>query len=731
MSLPAFAESLRRLWALEKFTYSLRVFIALSGVMAGCWLTDQIALVIPLFLGVIASALAETDDSWLGRIRASGVTLVCFAVAAFAVKLLMPYPLLFVAGLALSTFVLTLFGALGDRYATLGQATLILSVYTMIGVDQGKMTTTFWHEPLLLTLGASWYSLLSVIWHALFAHQPVQQGLATLFVELSSYLKIKATLLEPVKELDIEERRLALARQNGRVVAALNLVKETILSRMDGSGGQKVNRYLRLYFIAQDIHERASSSHYPYHQLSKTFFHSDVLFRCQRLLDQQGKACKRLAFAIRLRKPFDYGDTRQAHTDLQASLTYLQEQQRPEWRRLLRSLNALADNLASLEQRLATTNNPDALASDQDSVLFDHNPRTLKQAWQRLRQHLSVTSLLFRHALRLSIALCIGYGVLHAIHPSQGYWILLTTVFVCQPNYGATRIRLGQRVGGTVVGLIAGWALITLFPSPLIQSLIAVVAGVSFFVTRKSQYALATGFITLMVVCCFNQVGNGYGLIWPRLVDTVLGTLIAGLAVFTILPDWQGRQLHRVVANVLDCNGRFLRQLMQQYATGKKDDLDYRVARRDAHNADAALSTALSNMRLEPGHFRKDAEVCFPVLVVSHTLLSYLSALGAHRHVLQDVAGDEVLDQAAEVIVSQLQRMAEDLAERRPVTPAQPDEQATLLALEQLADGLDDQHRLVQTQLLLISQQLAPLRERLQEMQQRVASAAPALTEQK
>ena len=34
----------------------------------------------------------------------------------------------------------------------------------------------------------------------------------------------------------------------------------------------------------------------------------------------------------------------------------------------------------------------------------------------------------------------------------------------------------------------------------------------------------------LMVLFCFNQVGDGYGLIWPRLFDTLLGSLIAAAA---------------------------------------------------------------------------------------------------------------------------------------------------------------------------------------------------------
>ncbi|MDU8628653.1 FUSC family protein, partial [Pseudomonas syringae group sp. 243L2] len=69
---------------------------------------------------------------------------------------------------------------------------------------------------------------------------------------------------------------------------------------------------------------------------------------------------------------------------------------------------------------------------------------------QRIRLQLTPTSLLFRHGLRMALALMAGYGVLHLIHPVNGYWILLTTVFVCRPQYGATRVRLVQRIVGTV-----------------------------------------------------------------------------------------------------------------------------------------------------------------------------------------------------------------------------------------------------------------------------------------
>jgi YccS/YhfK family integral membrane protein len=714
MASKSLRNTFRRLWALDKFSYSVRVFIALTGSMALCWYQNEMSLLIPLFLGIIASALSETDDSWQGRLNALAVTLVCFSIAALSVELLFPYPVLFICAFAFAAFCLTMLGALGERYGAIAYATLILSVYTMIGVDQrGGEVTDFWHEPMLLVAGAAWYGLLSVLWQMLFSNQPVQQALARLFRELGLYLKIKSELFEPIRTLDVEARRLELAKQNGKVVAALNVTKEIILNRV-GSGrpGSKVSRYLKLYFLAQDIHERASSSHYPYNSLAEAFFHSDVLFRCQRLLRQQGNACRDLSVSIQLRQPFIYDDSfAHALEDLRASLEHLRIQSNPAWRGLLRSLRALANNLATLDRLLSDASNPDALADATDSSLLDRSPRNFKDVWTRLRLQLTPTSLLFRHALRLPLALVIGYITLHLIHPSQGYWIILTTVFVCQPSYGATRRKLGQRIIGTAIGLTAGWILFDLITTPVLQSMCAVLAGVVFFVNRTTRYTLSTAAITVMILFCFNQVGNGYGLFLPRLMDTLLGSLIAGLAVFLFLPDWQGRRLNKVLANTLSCNSIYLRQIMQQYAKGKSDDLAYRLARRNAHNADAALSTTLANMLMEPGHFRKEADVGFRFLVLSHTLLSYLSGLGAHRETqLPDEVREQLIEGAGANLAASIDEIAQSLAMREPVAVQSDVEEALATELEQMPEEIDEGQRLVQTQLALICRQLGPLR---------------------
>jgi YccS/YhfK family integral membrane protein len=705
---------LRRLWARDTFVYSLRVFLALGIVMAGCWLAGTMDHVLPVFLGIIACALAETDDTWRGRLRTQAAVLACFSLTALVVHAVFGHPWLFAVVLATAAFGLTMMGAVGERYRAVSSATLILAIYLTIGLDHGGAARggqPFWLEPMLMVAGAAWYGLLSVAWAAAFANQPVQQSLSELFRLLGGYLQLKARLFEPVRGLDMEQRRVALAQHNGQVVRALNAAKDTLFARLgNGRPGRRMARYLSLYFIAQDVHERASSSHSPYEALTDAFFHSDVMFRCQRLLSLQGRDCHRLARAIRLRQPFDKGhDSQQALDDLQAAIAYLRAQGPAQRQRLLHALGSVAANLATLGRQLAGAGHPHTHGAPDDSSLFDRSPRSWRDAMDRVRLQLTPSSPLFRHAVRLSLALTAGYGMLHLIHVNQGYWIVLTTLFVCQPSYGATLSRMGQRILGTAGGLVVGWALFRLFPSPLLQAVFTVAAGTVFFASRKQRYALATGAITLVVLLCFNQVGDGYGLILPRLVDTVIGAVIAGLALLFVLPDWQARRLDQAASRAASTYAAYLRRIMAQYATGKQDDLSYRLARRNAHNADAALSTVLANVFQEPGYFRSNAEAGLRFMVASHTLLNYLSSLGAHRSALTDPTIRGLVEQAAEHVAAALEEIAAALMAHRLPSIDADGSLAWAERLDRLQDEGGDTPQVVPTQLALVCRQVATL----------------------
>ena len=619
------------------FLYYIRIIIALTGTTLFPWaLGQEPKYTIPLTLGVVAAALTDLDDRLVGRLKNLVITLCCFLLASASIGLLYPYPILFFCGLAISTWGFILLGALGQRYATIAFGALLIAIYTMLGMP---IFPEWYEQPVLLLLGAIWYNSLTLIGHLLFPIRPVQDNLTRCYQQLATYLEAKATLFDPDIEDDYQHSLYNLAMANSQLIDTMNQTKVTLLSRLKGDRGQRSSRFtLHYYFVAQDIHERASSSHAQYQLLSNELRHSDVLFRFQRLLSMQARACEQVAQSILWHKKYQHNPSlERAINYLENALNHLKNTtSEPQ---LITPLNNLLQNLQGIDALLRSISTEQyQISHDQkeETQLSDDGLTGWRDIALRIKEHLTPKSALFRHAVRMSLVLCIGYAIIQFFQLDRGYWILLTSLFVCQPNYNATRRRLTLRVSGTIIGILIGFPILYFVPSIEGQLVLIVITGTLFFAFRTIQYAHATLFITLLVLLSFNLLGEGYDVALPRIIDTLIGCAIAWFAVSFIWPDWKFRQLPVVIQKTMTNNCYYLDAILIQYYQGKDNSLSYRIARRNAHSSDGELASLISNMSSEPKSYQASQEVAFQLLCLNHTLLSYISALGVHRSKIED-----------------------------------------------------------------------------------------------
>ena len=151
-----------------------------------------------------------------------------------------------------------------------------------------------------------------------------------------------------------------------------------------------------------------------------------------------------------------------------------------------------------------------------------------------------------------------AYALLQLFHIQQGFWVLLTCLFVCQSSYTATRRRLFERIGGTLIGLLLGIPLLWLAPSTNGQLLVLLAAAVAFFAQLRSNYSAAVTFITLYALTAFGLLGlGGSTILLPRLVDTLIGSLLSFAVVSLLWPDWQSRRLPGLLAQSLQANRHY------------------------------------------------------------------------------------------------------------------------------------------------------------------------------
>lgn len=693
-----FSSLLRRLLTDSHIYFALKVLLAILGLLAFALATGDIQLTVLLSLGVVAGAIAETDDSLWGRVKNLAMTLVCFLFASLCVQYLFPTPWLFALGLAGSTFLFVMVGALGQRYATISFGSLLIAIYTMLGAAKAP---DLLYQPLALGAGALWYGLVSLVWLWLLPYKTLHELLAQSYFALARYLQEKSRFF-PADEHGAQAIRHNLAQLNINLVNALNQAKTALNARLHAPGrhgvAPELAGLLRLYLLALEIQERATSSHYPYSKLEAELKQGIVLDGFQEVLSQLADACQQLGYAILVHKPYTHH--KRIHWTLEAlgdqlEFTHL-KQHYPKT--LLTPMKFLRRNLASINQLLQSAEELQNPAAPPTSLPPLARPVALPLL-ALVRQHLTPNSMVFRHALRLSLGLVVGYGILQAFSLDKGYWILLTVLFVCQPSYSATRRRLVQRMLGTFAGILIGVPVLWLFPELHLQLGIMGLAAFLFFTQVRSNYSAAVCFITLYVLMAFNLLdGIGFAILGPRLLDTLLGCLLSYALVAWLWPDWQYKRLPTLIANSLSANAKYLSAVLASLHRQRDESLDYRVARKCAHLADSELAMAWQSMLVEPSKRRRFLDLCFTLTWRNHALLSYISALGAHRDKLEPIEG---LEEISRHISQTLEQAAGHLAGEMPaplagacpaIAPESSEEQLMLsqqlTLISQLADEL-------------------------------------------
>ena len=91
--------------------------------------------------------------------------------------------------------------------------------------------------------------------------------------------------------------------------------------------------------------------------------------------------------------------------------------------------------------------------------------------------------MLVRYALRMAVLTMMAVALYKGFQIPSGYWIAFSIVVVLQPDYGSTRQKAVERIGGTFAGILLGSALLWVkmpillldgaLPPPLSASLIS------------------------------------------------------------------------------------------------------------------------------------------------------------------------------------------------------------------------------------------------------------------
>ncbi len=276
----------------------------------------------------------------------------------------------------------------------------------------------------------------------------------------------------------------------------------------------------------------------------------------------------------------------------------------------------------------------------------------------QLRANLNPHAVVFRHALRMALALALGVAAESVLGLAHGYWLPMTLAIVLRADFAST-LQFGLlRAIGTLLGLVLTSTLLLLASS--LAAKIAVLAALCFLFRwlANANYALAVAALTGTVVILLDLEGlSPAQSLHDRAIATVLACA-AALAGYLAWPTWERGRARTAFALMLESYAAYLDTL-----AGPGD-------RTRRSNARAAARVARSNALASLERLRAEPATPTALLALIERLFAHASRLVRSAMALEATLGETGSDPQAAAVAVKLRQLAARVRDPLSAAPA-------------------------------------------------------------
>ncbi|WP_168797605.1 FUSC family protein [Neolewinella litorea] len=481
---------------------------------------------------------------------------------------------------------------------------------------------------LYIGLGGLWFILLNVIVHP-FRYKRYRLGLLNDCIQLTAdYLELKS---RQVVAQDPDHLWPEVIRTHNRINEIRKVLTDYFLGqspKQDTLGEQ--SREGVLYLELVDLVELGAAV--PVRPEARQPDTSNTTAELAGILEQVATSLRRVAFKSR--------NFVSAHPDTLAQRLASLGERRAEGpapdERGEHYLYILYDNL---EKQIGKLRTIERLADTRGLVshaIFSREAKSRLRPpadtdWSVLRENFSMDSAAFRHSLRLSLVVLLGYLIGRYFSLQNAYWIILTVVVIMRPTYVQSKDRSVERTLGTLAGAVVAAGVVWLTDSHLVYAVIGAAAMPFVFTYLDRDYRISAFFVTLNLVFTYALLHpDAYTVIAYRVVDTVIGAALSFVASRLLWPAWESRSIPKLMVRALDGIGNYLRQESNLYLNREDDSLAYRIARRHAFVYLGELDDSYARALREPVRKRAATESLSRIVTCNHQILSSIAYLGTY-----------------------------------------------------------------------------------------------------
>lgn len=596
-------------------------------------------------------------------------------------------------------FLFSMLGVYGNRESAIGIAALLVMV---LNLQYPKKGWEIILNALYILAGGVWYMLFSLALYRLRPYKLIQQLLGDYIQSTADYLRGRAAFYD--KDVAYDDTNTQLLPKQVHVQEIQNTVSEMlfktreIVKESSSTGRTLVMAYLDV----TDIFEHAMTSYQQYNVLHEYFDSTGIMEEIRKVLLQLADELYEVGIAVKS------GASSQANWEI--------AQRVKEIRKHFGELRVKVMNADNLDGFVSLGRIVDAVEdfSARITVLHQYTGYKTKRkkrpvqkiSYNKLVDHKSIEpqvffdnlnfgSNIFRHSLRVSVAVMAGYIISLLFKTGHSYWILLTIIVILKPAYSLTKNRNRDRLIGTLCGVAIGVSLIFLIKNETVLLVLMILFMTGCFIFLRTNYFIGVLLMTPYLLIFFHLLypENFRILLTDRIIDTAIGSAIAFITSIFLVPAWEHTTIKAFMIKMLENSRAYYQAASDAFIHESAVAFDQlHLARKNAFVALANLSDAFNRMLSEPRRYQKEAEKVHRFVVLNHTLASHIATLSYYLQTREMLYRSPAL---APVIKETIAYFSNAIASMESgTTIAIPPEKQSLRALNEEAEALMEKRRL-------------------------------------
>lgn len=691
----------------KDYLKTIHFFFKSSSFQKGLVLTVAILIPIVVFnlagysefsfsiaIGALLNAPSDVPGSLKRKVNGILISIVLTMLVTLVTIYTKPFFALLLVTLAILSFSVSLIAVYGFRGSLISFSGLLAIVLGL--TNQEFSGTEIWIHVGLVGLGGCWYLLVSLFFYQIAPKKDEDELLKDTLNLTGDYLKLRADFLtKNTNREQLQKEALILQTQ---ISEKHEVLRELLLITRKRTGRSHFDEKRLLIFISLvDILELALANAWDYKKIDQLFENQqDSLTAFQDLNLVIGNHLKTLADIIITKKSLPLKDELlQALSNANKAIDdFVKKVKLPKARDGAIMLRNLFDyqekqiyELSSIRRVLANVKNSSTVSIKRQEA--DQFITHQEYSFSIIVENISFQSPIFRHSLRLTIAILFAYVFGYFVGIKNPYWIVLTLIVIMRPNYGLTKERTINRVIGTLVGAAIASVIIMLTQNIVVYSVLAIISLTFAFALVQQSYKIAATFVTIHVVFLYALLEpNSFEILKFRVLDTCIGAIIALASNYLLWPSWEFMNLQKVLHDVTEKNKDYLQATKNLYHTKIVTQIGYKIPRKEAFLAIGNLNAAFQRMTQDPKSKQKEYELIYEMVTLNNTILSAIASLGSF---IQNHTTTEATEQFDIIIahISDLFKTTSSILEKNNFT-SEPSDLSVKVAEEKLLDSYEN-----------------------------------------